>query len=99
MSKNISPIEAAFAITPRWLLHIREFDALEIHPCAVVDRLGDGTEIVEQCGPENADFWTVYGHYRTGGVDAFEDFKTEAEAIAFHDELIAIYPHLSGKEG
>jgi hypothetical protein len=49
--------------------------------------------------PRNADFWTVYGHYRTGGVDAFEDFATEAEAVAFHDRLIATYPHLAGKEG
>jgi len=37
----------------------------------------------------------VYGHYRTGGVNAFEDFPTEAEAIAFRDRLIAAYPHLA----
>jgi hypothetical protein len=41
-------------------------------------------------------FWTVFAHYRTGGVDAFEDFATEAEAVAFRDRLIAIDPHLAG---
>jgi hypothetical protein len=99
MSNDISPLDLAKSLTPDWMLNIRSFDALEIHPCAVIDRLSDGREIVEPCAPENADFWTVYGHYRTGGVNAFEDFAAEAEAIAFHDELIAIYPHLAGKEG
>jgi hypothetical protein len=97
--KDISPIEAAKAITPHWMLSIWDFDALEIHPCAVIDRDCDGTETVEQCEPQDAHFWTVYGHLRSGGVDAFEDFPTEAEAIAFHDRLIAVYPHLAEREG
>jgi len=72
---------------------IRDFDALEIEPCAVV---GDSKwgEIVEPCGPEDAHFWTVYGHYRTGGVDALRDFPTAARARAFHDELVKAFPHL-----
>ena len=49
--------------------------------------------------PEEAAFWTVYGHYKTGGVDAFEDFPAEGEALAFHDRLIVAYPHLSRAEG
>jgi hypothetical protein len=68
-----------------------------VGPCCVVGHDGTGGEFVEPCAPEDAHFWTVYGHYRTGGVDAFEDFKTEA--IAFHNRLIATYPHLAGKEG
>jgi hypothetical protein len=56
-------------------------------------------QIVEQCEPDQAHFWCVFGHLRTGGVDAFEDFATEAEAIAFLDRLIAAYPHLAGREG
>ena len=96
----ISPIHAAFAITPRWMLRIREFDALEIAPCRIVGHDSHGNELVEPCDdtPAEAAFWTVYGHFRTGGVDAFEDFPTEAEAIAFHDRLIAIYPHLANRE-
>jgi hypothetical protein len=40
-------------------------------------------------------FWTVYGHYRAGHVNAFEDFLTEANAADFRDRLIAAYPHLA----
>ena len=96
MSNNISPLDAARAITPRWLLCIREFDALEIYPCAVIGRDSTGRDIVESCEPKDACFWTVYRHYHTGGADDFEDFATEAEAWGFHDRLISLYPLLSG---
>ena len=95
----VSPIDAANAFTPRWMRNIRDFDALEIHPCIVIGYDGMGGDIVEQCEPEDAHFWTVFGHFRTGGVDDFEDFATEAEAMAFHDRLIAAYPHLVETEG
>jgi hypothetical protein len=36
----------------------------------------------------------VYGHLKTGGVDCIEDFATEAEARAFAEQLLTIYPHL-----
>jgi hypothetical protein len=77
--------------------NIRDFDALEIHPCIVIGNDSIGNDIIEQCEPEDAHFWTVYGHFRTGGVDAFEDFPTETEALAFHDRLIAAWPHLAGE--
>jgi len=95
MTKPISPIQAANALTPHWMRSIHDFDALEIHPCLAVGRDSDGTEYVEPCHPAQADFWTVYGHFRSGGADAFEDFATQAEARAFHDRLIASYPHLA----
>jgi hypothetical protein len=98
MSNHIAFIDAARAVSPRWLLKIWEFDALEIHPCTVIGNDGMDNPIVEQCEPEDAHFWTVFGHYRTGGVDDFEDFATEAEAIAFHECLIAAYPHLAAEE-
>jgi len=98
MSKHIPPINAERALSPRGLLEIREFDALEIHPCAVIGHDGMGTELVEPCAPEEAHFWTVYGHYRTGGVNDLADFATEGEAHAFHDRLISIYPHLAAWE-
>jgi hypothetical protein len=74
-----------------------EFDALEIQPCTVVGHGGMNEELVEPCEPEDAAFWTVYGHFRTGGVDAIEDFPSEAEAVAFRDRLIAAYPHLGAQ--
>jgi len=98
---DISPIDLANALTPHWMRDIRDFDALEIAPCRIVGHDSRGNEIVEPCddAPEEAAFWTVYGHFRTGGVDAFEDFASEAEAVAFHDRLIATYPHLADRDG
>jgi len=98
---TISPIAAAKALTPWWMEKIRDFDALELQPCAVIDAACG--KIEEPCAPEDAQLWTVYGHYRPGGemggVDALEDFATEAEAQKFHDLLIAVYPHLAGEDG
>jgi hypothetical protein len=91
--QTASPLDAAK--TPRWMQNIRDFDALEIHPCMVVGTDSLDNRIVEQCDPEDAHFWSVFGHLRTGGTDDFEDFSTEAEATAFHDRLIAAYPHLA----
>jgi hypothetical protein len=74
----VSPIDAAKALTLRWMLNIQDYDALEIHPCTVVGNDSIGNDIVEQCEPEDAQFWTVFGHLRTGGSDEFQDFATEA---------------------
>jgi hypothetical protein len=93
----VSPIDKAKALTPRWMQNIRDFDALEIHPCAVIGNDSLDNPIVEQCEPEDARFWSFFGHLRTGGMEDFEDFATEAEAIAFRDQLIATYPHLAGE--
>jgi hypothetical protein len=95
----VSPIDAANALTPRWMRNIRDFDTIEIHACKVIGNDSMDKPIIEQCKPEEAHFWCVFGHLRTGGLDDFEDFPTEVEAIAFHDQLIAAYPHLAGEEG
>jgi hypothetical protein len=92
MTHDLPSIQTTYAQT-HWLREIEAFDALEIHPC-MEGKDSDGTGYVEQCEPAEAHFWTVYGHYRTGCVNAFEDFLTEADAIAFRDRLIAAYPHL-----
>ncbi|MDD5585330.1 MAG: hypothetical protein PHY92_00035 [Alphaproteobacteria bacterium] len=99
---DIAPVQAAQSLTPWWMTRIQEFDGLEIQPCKVVGFASEDREIMAPCEPEYASFWTVYGHYKPvgacGGVDAFEDFKTEAEARKFHDRLLAVYPHLSGEK-
>jgi hypothetical protein len=95
----VSPLGAAHALTPRWMRNIQDFDALEVHPCWVIGNDRMDNPIMEQCEPGNAHFWCVFGHLRTGGLDDFEDFATEAEAIAFHDRLITAYPHLADEEG
>jgi hypothetical protein len=96
MSVAPNPIEAAFAMTPWWMLAIRNFDAIEVHPCCVIGS-AEGQEIVETYERDAAHFWSVYGHYRTGGLDCFEDFPTEAEAEAFAARLRRTYPHLAGE--
>ena len=50
MSAPSNPIAAAFAATPSWMLAIRDFDAIEVHPCCVVD-VADRIEIVERASP------------------------------------------------
>src|ERR1700733_15424575 len=91
-----NPVEAAFAVTPSWILAIGNFDAIEVHPCCVVG-LSDRQEIVETCAREDAHFWSVYGHCVTGGLECFEDFSTEAEAEAFAARLRRTYQHLAGE--
>jgi len=95
MSAPSNPIAAAFAATPSWMLAIRDFDAIEVHPCCVVG-VADGIEIVETCAPADAQFWSVYGHCVTGGLDCFEDFPTAAAAENFAARLRRAYPHLAG---
>jgi len=36
MSNDISPIDAANAITPDWMRNIHDYDALEIQPCIII---------------------------------------------------------------
>ena len=52
----VSSIDAAKAVTPRWMQNIRDFDALEIHPCTVIGNDSMDNPIVEQCEPEDAHF-------------------------------------------
>lgn len=91
MSK--SPIQQAIESTPGWFYRITEYDGLEIHPVRE-ELLENGTSYCEPCTPDEAQFWSVYGHLKTGGVDCIEDFATEAEARALAEQLLACYPHL-----
>lgn len=90
-----NPIERAQALTPVWMKTLHEFDGLEIHPCRCERE--DGRTFIEQCEPEAAEFWSVYGSYRTGGVLCFEDFPTPAQAHAFADRLLEVWPHLNSR--
>jgi hypothetical protein len=47
MKNDMPPIDAAYAITPFWLLIIRQFDAREIHPCAVVGYDGVVGDVIQ----------------------------------------------------
>jgi len=89
-----NPIERAKALTPFWMRDIQQFDGLEIHPCRT-EHAPAGPSFIEPCDPETAEFWSVYGHCRSGGVLCFEDFPTETEAHAFAKRLLDAWPHLN----
>jgi hypothetical protein len=93
MTAPSNPIAAAFALTPWWMLAIRDFDAIALHPCCIVG-LDDGRDIVAVC-EEPAEFWSVYGHRPDGRWECFEDFATKTEAEAFATRLRDTYPHLA----
>lgn len=75
-----------------WLTQVDLFNGLELSPC---HEIGNYTEV---CDPAEAQFWTVYGHYKptddNGGVLALEDFPTEADGRAFAEFLLLKFPHL-----
>jgi hypothetical protein len=83
-------IATARALTPLWMLAIRDYDALEMHPCCTIP----DSDAVEICQPGDAKFWSVYGHCRSGGIEFLEDFATEAEARAFTRRIEKV-SHLS----
>ena len=85
-------LQQANALTPSWMKNIHFFDGLEVHP--VREYHENGYSWCEQCEPEEAEFWSVYGHLKEGEVDCFEDFETEAEADAFAEKLLTAWPHL-----
>lgn len=61
------------------------FDAVEIHPCKIVGNdEKNGKDIVEQCEPDEEDFWGVYIHVPDMGLECIADAATreDAEALA-----------------
>jgi hypothetical protein len=69
-------------------------DGFEVHPCKIVDEdinLDPKIQAVEQCEPEEAQFWSVYIHYEGGGLDCIADCDTEElanELYAFLSRLV-----------
>lgn len=65
------------------------YDAYEIHPCVLLNKLGqpvrndDPTgEYYEQCDEDDPDIavWALYGHLSEGGLEHISDHLNEAEA-------------------
>jgi hypothetical protein len=91
---------------PTWAKDIQECDRLEIWPVCDLNwndeeqgprpfHPNDDNEThCETCHADEAHFWSVYGHLKTGGLTCFADFATKAEAIVFADKLYCAYPHL-----
>lgn len=85
-------IKPSIAQAPWWISEIADCDGLELHP--VREITDGGVPYCEQCEPGEAQFWSVFGHLKEGGVVCFEDFETEAPARLFAEELLAAWPHL-----
>lgn len=69
------------------------FDAFEVHPCKVVyedKSLDPKIQAVEQCEPEEAEFWSVYIHLVGGGLDCIADCETEEQANQLVEFLTAL---------
>lgn len=62
---------------PDWL----QFDGLEIGACVEIK---EGGETYTEGGHMAADFFTVYGHLKAGGLEAITDTPT------FEDALVAV---------
>lgn len=98
-----NPIEAAKAITPWWMMEINRFDGLEIHPVRDINRDRELTEAdsidretrCEPCEIEKAEFWSVYGHCKEGGIECLDDFSSPLEARTFANKLLVAWPHLA----
>lgn len=89
-----NPIELVKKLTPWWMMEIHRFDGLEIHPVRNLFPPGRGETWCEPCEPHEAEFWSVYGHCREGGIECFKDFDTELEARALAEQILEAYPHL-----
>ena len=88
-------VEAITRHLPWWMREIARCDGLEVHPVWDTQRDEDTDETwCEVCKPEQAHFWSVYGHLKEGGVTCLEDFPTEQEALAFAEQLLQACPHL-----
>jgi hypothetical protein len=59
------------------------YDAFELHPIALYADC-DGTHEDRASNPATADYWSLFGHLPTGGVECLADFKTsEAARLVF----------------
>ncbi len=92
MTQN--PIELAKQLTPWWMMDIRRFNGLEIHPVRNLFSPQRDETCCEPCEPCEAECWSVCGHCIEGGIECFEDFSTESEARGFAEKLLNAYPHL-----
>ena len=92
--KGPSPIQLAKEATPFWFETIHDYDGLELAPVAEYEDK-DGFKFCEPVDdPQEAKFWSVYGHMPEGGVECLEDFPTKARAEDFAGSLLSIFPNL-----
>ena len=57
---------------------ITKYDALEVHPCFFADE-----KSIERCEPDNAEFWSIYLHFKEGGTKCMADCPDQQTADFF----------------
>lgn len=63
------------------------YDAVEVHGCRQ-ESVGPATgDVVIEMNDDNPEFFGVYLHLKTGGVECVEDFRTMIDAMAYAEEL------------
>lgn len=76
------------------LANVSDYDAVEIMPVTDLDR--DIPERVgyestmEVCEAGQEDLWSVYLHFKSGGVDCISDHNTEDEAADWYEVMKSI---------
>lgn len=92
--KGSLPTQPAKDASPWWFETIQTYDGLELSAVAEYEDK-DGTKYCERVDdPQEAQFWSVYGHLPEGGVECLEDFDKEQEASDFANMLLKLYPNL-----
>jgi hypothetical protein len=98
--KGISPIDAARALTPWWMMWIKDFERVEVQPRKII-RYSHGSIYSMPCDKSEASMFVVCGVYRlhgqSGGYEVLQNFRTEKEAQDFHGTLEKTWPHLTKK--
>ncbi|MFZ1806394.1 MAG: hypothetical protein WAU36_04185 [Cyclobacteriaceae bacterium] len=69
-------------ITSSLPLITQPFNAIEIHPCKLIDEHN-----VQQCEPQEAQIWSLYIHLCQGGLECIADFASEDLANNFRNFL------------
>jgi hypothetical protein len=92
--KQTTSISQKESAAPFWFQTIQSYDGLELAPVSEYEDK-EGCRFCERVDdPQDAHFWSVYGHLPVGGVECLEDFPSEQEAMDFANHLLAIYPNL-----
>lgn len=69
---------------------LEAWDALEVDPVKVLGKTVDGEEVCEQVEEGQEDFWSVYVHLVSGGLECIADVETKQQA----ESLVALIENL-----
>ena len=87
-----NPVSIAFGI-PDWRMNIRDYAAIEVHPCKVVKNALGGVASLAICEPSRSCLWPVCGRNQDGSLHSFDQYPTPNPARRFAQKLGEAYPH------